>query len=130
MWWSCGGVAFGLIQRTIASDHEITFIINPAFDVILHDLQLAGRPSGTGGTICRLANVCHRLCDMLSDRLVDHGGNVEAYLGSGAFAGSDSRFYLGVKNVDAFVEVSVNVCNQLDEFIRHRMQCVDYRLVH
>jgi hypothetical protein len=38
MWWGCGGVAFCLIQRAIASDYEITFVIDLALDVILHDL--------------------------------------------------------------------------------------------
>jgi hypothetical protein len=36
MWWSCGGVTFDLIQRAIASDQEITFVIDAALDVILH----------------------------------------------------------------------------------------------
>src|SRR5262245_26271073 len=104
MWWSRGGIAFGLIKRAVASDHKITFVIDSALDVILHDLQLAGRSGGTRRAICRLANVCHRLCDMFSDRLVDHAGNVAAYLGGGVFAGSNSSFNLGLEKVDAFVE--------------------------
>ena len=108
MWWSCRGIALGLIQRAGGGD-EITFVIDLALDVILHDFQLAGRPGETGRAICRLANVCHRLCDMLSDRLVDYGGDVAAYLGSGAFAGGDSRFDLGIENVDVLVETSVDV---------------------
>ena len=67
---------------------------------------------------------------MLGDGLVDHGRDIGAHLGRGAFAGGDSCFDLGVKNVEAFVEVFVNAIDQLGEFVRDVVQKVHRRLVN
>ena len=48
MWWSCCGVSVGLIQRAIISDDEIAVVIDSPLDIVLHDLQFAGRPGRTG----------------------------------------------------------------------------------